>query len=146
MAAINRPLPGLRRPVPLPRIATGINWWVLGAVAIAAFSAMVPVLQNSTTTSRGYEVQQLQADEATLRGEIGLLESDVARLTSLTRIQRRAAEIGLGPSSAPIFVNVTEPGPAPAKIPAEYLPPQTQEQPATESWLRSLWTWLPLPE
>ncbi|OAI39194.1 hypothetical protein AYO38_01635 [bacterium SCGC AG-212-C10] len=146
MAAINRPLPGMRRPVPLPRIATGINWWVLGAVAIAAMSAMVPVLQNSTTTSRGYQVQQLQAEQATLRGQIGLLESDVARLTSLTRIQRRAAEIGLAPSTPPIFVSVSEPGPVPAKIPAEYLPPLTQEQPATDTWWHSLLTWLPLPE
>lgn len=145
MAAINRPLPGARQ-LPLPRVQIGINWPLLLAAGVAAACAMLPVLQNSTTTSRGFELQELQARQATLEGDISLLESDIARLTSLTRIQRRAVEIGLQPATDPIFVEVAEPGPEPARIPAEYLPPPPQEQPQPDSWFRSLWQWLPLPD
>jgi hypothetical protein len=146
MATIQRPLPGVGARLPLPRVQLGLNWPLMLAVAFAALSAMLPVLQNSTTTSRGFELQEIQARQATLEGEVSILESDIARLTSLTRIQRRAVEIGLAPAQDPIFVSVAEPGPEPAKIPAEYLPPLKQELPATESRLQSLLQWLPLPD
>ncbi len=129
--------------MPLPRPIRGINGWVLAAVAGATISAMLPVLQNSTTTSRGFEVQAVQARQGRLEGEIGLIESDVARLSSLTRIQKRASEIGLVPSSSPLYITVEEAGPAPAKIPAEYLPPPQRDSSAPESWWGSLLRWLP---
>jgi hypothetical protein len=120
-----------------------INWWVAGAIALASVSAMLPVLQNSATTSRGFEVQELQARQVRLEGEIATLESNVARLTSLARIQKRAAEIGLGPASSPIYISVDAAGPAPAKIPAEFLPVPERTPEAQESVLGSLLQWVP---
>lgn len=105
---------------------------------------MLPVLQNSAATTRGFEIQQSQAQQARLQGEIGLLESDVARFTSLTRIERRAKEIGLGPSDHPIYITVDEAGPQPAKIPSEYLPPLVPRRDTPDSWWRSLIDWLSL--
>lgn len=121
----------------------GINGWVLAAIAGATVSAMLPVLQNSTTTSRGFEVQEVQARQTRIEGEIGLLESDVARLSSLARIQKRAGEIGLVPASSPLYITVEEAGPAPAKIPAEYVPPPTRASEKPEGWWNSLKRWLP---
>jgi hypothetical protein len=143
MAAINHPL-GRPRRLPLPVPTARPNWWVLSAVAIAGLSAMLPVLQNSAATTRGFEIQQSQAQQARLQGEIGLLESDVARFTSLTRIERRAKEIGLGPSDHPIYITVDEAGPQPAKIPSEYLPPLVPRRDTPDSWWRSLIDWLSL--
>lgn len=143
MAAINHPLGNARR-LPLPSPFGKPNWWVLSAVAIAGFSAMLPVLQNSAATSRGFDIQQSQARQAKIQGEISLLESDVARLTSLSRIGRRAKEIGLGPSDHPIYINVDEAGPQPAKIPAEYLPPVAPTRDIPDSWWQSLIDWLSL--
>ena len=105
---------------------------------------MLPVLQNSSATSRGFDIQASQAVQVRLHGEISLLESDVARLTSHSRIDRRAREIGLAPSDHPIYITVDEAGPRPAKIPSEYLPPVVHKTDAPDSWWRSLIDWLSL--
>jgi hypothetical protein len=119
---------------------------MMGALAVAGVSAMLPVLQNSAATSRGFALQQRQVEQQRLKGDIGLIEADVARLTSLPRIERRADEIGLVPTTDPIYITVTEPGPAPAKIPAEYLPPPAPKASRPASWWRSFLDWLPLPD
>lgn len=145
MAAINHPLGSARRGAPLPLPVGQPNWWVLGALCLLGLSAMLPVLQNSAATSNGFKIQQSQTDIARLNGDIRLLESDVAQLTSLSRIQRRATEIGLSPGDNPIFVVIDQPGPAPAKIPSEYLPAPTPRRGEPEPWWRSLFSRVPLP-
>jgi hypothetical protein len=145
VAAINHPLGHARRGLPLPMPAFKPNWWVLGALALLGVSAMLPVLQNSAATSSGFKTQELRAEQAKLNGDIRTTEAEVAQLTSLTRIERRAGEIGLGPGTNPIFVNVDQPGPAPAKIPSEYLPAPTPSTSEPEPWWRSLFSRVPLP-
>ncbi|MEJ5220665.1 MAG: septum formation initiator family protein [Tepidiforma sp.] len=143
MAAINHPLGGVRRPLGLPIPGFRINWGVAAAVAFLLFAALLPVLQNSFVTSQGFDVQASQRQQARLRSEISLLEADVARLTSQARIERRAQEIGLVKAGDPIYVTVQEPGPAPAKLPAEYLPPPAPEPAPADSWWKSLLRWRP---
>lgn len=145
MAAINHPYGGARRGLPVRTPFGTLNWWVLSAVLIVGLSAMLPVLQNSTATSQGFRTQSAQAEETRLNGDISLLEADVAELTSLTRIQRRAQEMGLGPSADPIFVHVDEAGPAPAKIPSENLPAATAHSDDPAPWWRSLFSWASVP-
>lgn len=146
MAAINHPFGSARRRVFLPAPVGRINWWVVAAIVVVGVSAMLPVVQNSTATDEGFAIQRAQAEQSRLNGEIRVLESDVARLTSLARIERRATEIGLSPAASPYFVTVDEPGPAPAKLPAEYLPRSASETGAPEPWWQSLIEWLPLPD
>ena len=143
MAAINHPLGHARRGLPIPSGGAHLNVWLALAIVLAAIGAMLPVVQNSLATSRGFDLQASQRQEAQLNGQIGVLESEVASLTSLTRIERRAREIGLEPVNDPIYVTVTEPGPAPAKLPSEYLPrPETvKSKPAP--WWKPLVNWLP---
>lgn len=143
MAAINHPIPQSRR-IPVPVRLGGINWWVLGAIAVLGVGATLPVLQNSTATSRGFEVQALQARQDQLQSEIKQIESEVAQLTSLQRIQRRAETLGLVPGTDPIYIEVSEPGPAPAKIPSEYLPGPVHEADEPDPWWKSLLGWLSL--
>ena len=140
MAAINRPFPQQRR-LPLPQ-RPAINWWVLGALFVFGFGATLPVIQNSSATTRGFEVQALQAQQQQLNGDIKQLESDVATLTSLQRIERRATELGLEPGTDPIYIEVSEPGPAPAKIPSEYLPEPVRVPEGLDPWWKSLISWL----
>jgi hypothetical protein len=143
MAAINHPLGGARRGIPFP--APRLNGWILASVLVAAIGAMLPVLQNSIATSRGFDSQLLDARQTSLRSEIRVLEAEVARLTSLDRIERRALVLGLVPAEEPRFVAVDVPGPAPAKIPAEHLPGVVPIQDDPAPWWRSLVNWLPLP-
>jgi hypothetical protein len=143
MATILRPLPRTGRdlPVPLPQV----NWWILASVLVLGIGAMLPVFQNSVATSRGFDSQSMDTRRAQIQGNLLEIEAEVARLTSLDRIERRATDIGLIPAADAIFVTVSEPGPSPAKIPAEYLPgvEPTRQDPAP--WWQSLLTWLPLP-
>ncbi len=143
MAAINHPFGNSRRGLPLPNPAGRLNFGLGAAIAFTALAALLPVVQNSTATSRGFDIQSSQRQQAQLNGEIGLLESDVATLTSITRIERRAREIGLGPVSDPIFITVNEPGPAPAKLPSEYLPDAGTREVSSSPWWKSLVSWLP---
>jgi hypothetical protein len=143
MAAINHPLGQRRRGIPIP-LPGSPNWWVLGAMAIVGFSAMLPVLQSSWTTTRGFETQDLEARQAQLSGDIRTLESEVAKLTSLTRIERRALAMGLVPGGTPLYVTVDEAGPAPAQIPSELLPELERESDEPDSLWRSLISRVPL--
>ena len=145
MAAIQHPLGQGRRWAPFQVPHTRVNWWLVGAIALAGLSATLPVLQNSTTTSRGFREQELQAQQASLNGDIRETEAQIAALTSQARIERRAQELGLAPGANPIYVHVDEAGPAPAKLPAEYLPQPTREPDGPDGWLRSLLSRVPLP-
>lgn len=143
MAAINHPLGHARRGMPLPGVPGRLQFWLVAAIGLAGLCALLPVVQNSVATSRGFDIQASQRQETLLNGEIGLLEADVAELTSLARIERRAKEIGLAPVVDPIYVTVNEPGPAPAKLPSEYLP-QEETRPVSSAPLwKSLVSWLP---
>ncbi len=137
MAAINLPRP----PLPFPGVR--LNWWIVWGVAVLGIGGTLPVLQNSATTSRGFEIRDLQAEQAQLRTDISLLEGDVARLTSLERVERRANELGMAPSAeAPLFVTVDTPGPSPARIPSEYLPSPEATSLVADPWWRAVLSWL----
>lgn len=146
MAAINHPLGGhadwgRRLGLSLGRP----NWWVLGGIAIVGLSALLPVLQNATVTSEGFSMERSQGKEAQLNGQISVLESEIAAMTSLQRVEQRARQLGLHPAQNPAFVHIDVPGPAPAKLPAQYLPSPTPTPATTESWWHSLLNALPLP-
>lgn len=143
MAAINHPLGHPRRGLPLPVPSGRLNLWLAGAVASAGVSALLPVLQNSMATSQGFDIQATQRQETQLNGQISLLEGEVASFTSISRIDRRAREIGLLPVTDPIHVTVTEPGPAPAKLPSEYLPKNDARAASSAPWWKPLVSWLP---
>lgn len=121
MTAAERSAPQARTgPFALPRL--GARGWMAAGALLVAVSAMAPVFLNSAMTSQGLDLQDLRAERDALRAEMRGLEADVARLTSIERIERRAGEIGLLPGPLAIYVTIGEAGPAPPKVPAEYLP------------------------
>ncbi|MGD9932760.1 MAG: hypothetical protein AB7T37_03495 [Dehalococcoidia bacterium] len=137
MAAINLPRP----PLPFPGVR--LNWWIVWGVVVLGVGGTLPVLQSSAATSRGFEIRDLEAEQAQLRTDISLLEGDVARLTSLERVERRARDLGLEQSiEPPLFVTVDTPGPSPARIPSEYLPSNAAAKPVAEPWWRDVLSWL----
>lgn len=144
MATIHQPLGGVRRGIPIPRPRIRINGWIAGGLLLAGLGAALPVLETSVATSRGFDNQALVAERIALEGEISDLEAQAANFTSLQRIERRAQSIGMVPADDPIYIQVDEPGPAPAKIPAGYLPAATPEVAKPESWWKSLIEWLQL--
>jgi hypothetical protein len=145
VAAVNFPRPGVTRPLHLPLGGGSINGWVVAALIVFGAGALLPVLQNSTATTRGFDVQRLEDQQARLKSDIRLTESEIAGLTSLSRIEIRAREIGLEPPlSPPIYISIGEPGPSPARIPSEYLARPASGQVEPQPWWRSLLGWLAL--
>lgn len=144
MAAIHGPLPQARRGVPIPYAGLRANRWIIAALLVFGLGAALPVIQNATATTRGFDVQRIESRQAGVRGEIAILESEVAALTSLDRIEQRARDIGLVPGDGAEYVSVAEAGPEPAKIPSEYLPGPVSNRAEPESWLRSLFSWVTL--
>jgi len=142
MAAINQPYAGSPRTGSLQTPVGEINRWIILAVFIAGVSALLPVLQNSSVTSRGFDLQSIEQQKLAVLGEISLVESEVAGFTSLPRIERRAGEIGLISPFDLSYVSVDVAGPAPAKIPAEYLPGPVAQANGSAPWWRSLLDWL----
>lgn len=138
MVSVPHPLRVFERPIEREGGTPHNGRWIAAGIVVVGLSAMLPVLQKSTQTSRGFSLQQHQAQEVRLTTEIHQLESEVARLSSQERLERRAYQIGLLPSRDAMYVEVSVPGPEPAKIPAEFLPPRepTVEDPAP--WWRSL--------
>lgn len=126
------PFPGVR-----------LNWWIVWGVVVLGLGGTLPVLQSSAATSRGFEIRGIEAEQAQLRTDISLLEGDVARLTSLERVERRARELGMtAPFEAPLFVTVDTPGPSPARIPSEYLPSHEVTHRVADPWWRGVISWL----
>ncbi len=145
MVSIPHPLRGLGTTEPREEAASHPRRWVAAGIILVGAAAMLPVLQKSTLTSRGFTLQEHQAEHARLLSEVGILETEVARLTSHERVERRAAQIGLFPSEGAMFVHVDVPGPEPAKVPAEFLSPREPVTDDPEPWWRSLLGWLRLP-
>lgn len=144
MAAIRHPRPAFHPGLHLPVGNGAINGWVLAALAVFGFGALLPVLQNSAVTTRGFDVHKLEAQQAEISAEIRLIEKDIAALTSIDRIERRAGELGLGPADNPIYVDVAVPGPEPAKIPGEYLPGPVPSQARSVPLWRQFLSLVPL--
>ncbi len=142
MAAINHPYAGSPGSGRFGSPVGQINRWLVLAVLVAGLSSLLPVLQNSSVTSRGFALQDIERQKISVLGQIDLVEADVARLTSLQRIERRASAMGLHPADAPLYVTVDEAGPAPAKIPAEYLSGPGVQTGGPVPWWRSLLDWL----
>lgn len=145
MAAISVPR---RRSTPVPLPGSGwLNRWVVGAVAVLGLAGVLPVLQNSVVTSRGFTVQRIDTEQAQVQREISVLQSEVAALTSLQRVLARAEALGFAaPIEAPIYVAIDEPGPAPVRIPSEYLPAPVRSHGGDVPWWQTVLSWVGLGE
>lgn len=119
MTALDHPAPRTRG-LSLPRL--GVSGWVIAGALIVSAGALAPVIQNSLMTTQGRNIEVLQQEQKALQVEMRQLEAEIARLTSIERVGRRASEIGLVPNAAATFVTIGEAGPEPPKIPAEHLP------------------------
>ena len=91
-----------------PQSTLTLRWGLIVSIALLALSALIPVLQASLITTQGHDLQLLKQNRTRLTSEIRLLESELAGLNSLERIERRAREIGLiDPDTPPIFIQIS---------------------------------------
>ncbi|MBF6598960.1 MAG: septum formation initiator family protein [Dehalococcoidia bacterium] len=120
---------------------------VLIAVAVVVVAvAALQVNQFSRAASTGYTIDALTRQRAAKQAENYELEAQVARLSSLSRVESDArTKLGLVPATRTIYVTVNQPLPSGPSLPARFqeqaaaaaanLPPPP---PAPSLWKRLL--------
>ena len=133
----------LNRPLPFPRSIGRPSSTAIAAVALAVvvlFIALAQVNQFSRLTSTGYEIDELERVRAEKQAEKHELEADVARLSSLARVELVARlEMGMVPATRRVHIRVNQPLPDERELPTRYLPPAAtaDEPPRTDGG--SIW-------
>ena len=116
------------------------------AAMIVGLTAMLPLVQSSGATSTAGSIQRLQTDKAALQAKLRELETEVATLGSLSRIQQEASiRLQMEPPKDVRYIRVDLPPPAERRLPSRFLPPQQEATPTDDdsSLWEDLFGWLP---
>lgn len=120
MAAIHRPpLPAQRAPG-----RTGSGRIVLaGAAVLVIGAALLQVNQFSAVTGTGYQIEDLRRERAAKLAENHGLEAEVARLSSLARVEIEArVRLGMAPAGRVMHLEINGAVPEHQTLPTRYLP------------------------
>ena len=118
MAAIHRPaFPAQRAP------GRGSGRLVLvGTVVLVIGAALLQVNQFSAVTGTGYEIESLRQERAAKLAENHALEAEVARLSSLARVEMEArTRLGMAPAGRVMHLQINGPVPEHQTLPTRYL-------------------------
>ena len=141
MAVLQRHAGPLLRPVLATRLSSR---FILGLLLVlAAAFALLAVNQLSRTTKEGYAIDELQRQRALKQSENHALEADVARLTSLARIEIEArARLGLTSPTRVEHIMTDQPAPEMGGLLEEHTPAQGSDREEDEGdapvWKRAL--------
>jgi len=141
MAALHRP--ALPAPRILGKVRSGRLYLYL-AGALLVLVALVQVNEFSRLTSTGYEVDALRRERDLQLAENHRLEAEVARLSSLARVDWEArTRLKMEPPKRRLYLEVNRPVPDEQSLPARFRP---EEAPAHsnrgEPWWERVARWL----
>jgi len=146
MAALHRPaLPLPRRlGTPFGKIRSG-RLALCVALALMVGAAVLQVNQFSRVASTGYAINDLSRERAAKQAENHEIEADVARLSSLARVDIEARlRLHMEPAQQKLYIGVNQPIPSRETLPTRFLPEErsvTQTAPQathTPFWKRLL--------
>lgn len=119
MAAIQRPA----LPIPMVRGRLRSKWLLAAVLAIVVAAALLQVNQFSAVTGTGYEIEDLKRERAAKVAENHELEAEVARLSSLARVEIEArTRLGMDKPKAKRDIEVNVQVPDHATLPTRFLP------------------------
>ena len=118
MAAIHRPaFPAQRAP---GRVSGSLV--LAGAVVLVIGAALLQVNQFSAVTGTGYQIESLRQERAAKLAENHALEAEVARLSSLARVEMEArTKLDMAPASRVMHLQINGPVPERQTLPTRYL-------------------------
>ena len=124
MALLNRTALPFPRPLMRPR---GGAVFTIAAAALVVILALALVHQFSRMTSTGYEIDELERVRSEKQAANRELEADVARLSSLARVELEA-RLGMGmvPATSTMHIRVNQPLPEERTLPTRYMPPESE--------------------
>jgi cell division protein FtsL len=121
---------------------TGVRPVILGAFLVVGSLCLLQVIQASSATSTGYALQRLEDERSAMQAEVHQLESEVAALTSIDRIDRDARDrLGMVPATADDTMNlqIGKQPPSQQLVPLRFLSEQPGASPAKSTpWWRKL--------
>jgi cell division protein FtsL len=138
MAALQRPAVAAPRIFRKPKPG---KLMVAGALALVVVAAGFQVSQFSRLTSTGYEINELNRVRAEKQAENHALEAEVARLSSLARVDLEArTRLHLEPAQQKLYITVNHEVPDRQTLPTRFLPPEARdvERPDEPIWRRFL--------
>ena len=115
-----------RRALPAPRafLKQRQGWLLIGLAGVLAIGVMAfQVNQLSSATVTSYEINALNRERAAKQAENHELEKEVARLSSLARVDIEArVRLGMVPATRKMYVEVAQPLPEQQTLPTRFLP------------------------
>ena len=122
MAALNRPTLPVHRTFGGKRSVTLL---LFVAIALLVAIAVFQVNQFSRATSTSYEINALTSQRAQRQAENHALEADVARLSSLARVDIEArTRLHMEPAQQKLYIAVNQAVPDRRSLPTRFLPPE----------------------
>ncbi len=101
------------------------RWLLGGTLALVVLAAGLQVNQFSRLTSTGYQLNELNRQRAARQAENHELEAEVARLSSLGRVDWEArTRLHMVPASQRLYLNVNHAAPDRQSLPTRFLPPE----------------------
>ena len=149
MAALHRPALPLPRRLAMPfgKIRSG-RIALCAALALMVAAAALQVNQFSRVASTGYAINDLNRERAAKQAENHEIEAEVARLSSLARVDIEArVRLHMEPAQQKLYIDVNQPVPNRETLPTRFIPaeklatqpaPQTEHPPAWKRLLRRL--------
>ncbi|MBI2723606.1 MAG: hypothetical protein HYX50_00950 [Chloroflexi bacterium] len=130
MAVVHRPALPSPRLWPLPRwrrpSARGLlssRLIVVGALLLLVAVALLQVNQFSRLTSTSYTMNELNRQRSAQVAENQAVEAEVARLSSLARVDWEArVKLRMEPARTIFYINVNQPLPAQQTLPTRFRP------------------------
>lgn len=119
---------------------------VIAAAVVVMIAATVPLVQDSGATARGYDLRDMERTRDDWQARVHGLESDLAELGSLDRIEREATRrLGMVVPETTIYIETSVSGPADVSAPSYLVPAADAGEPAGSRpwWERLLETVLP---
>ena len=133
MAALHRPALPLPRRLGVPRLSGSLRGRtvIVGASMLLIGIALLQVNQFSRLASTGYQINELNRERAARQAENHELEAEVARLSSLARVDWEArTRLHMEPAQQRLYISINHPLPERQALPTRFLP---QPKPAAEA-------------
>jgi cell division protein FtsL len=117
---------------------------LMGAALLIGLAALLPVLQSSGATSTAGDIAKLESEKNAWQTRLHELETEVATLGSLERIEKEAhLRLKMGPPKDVHYLSVDAPPPAERRLPSRYLPPEAPPGDGGKSLWNKLTDWVP---
>jgi cell division protein FtsL len=96
---------------------------IAAVLTVAAAIAVLQVFQTSSFANTGQAMQNLEAQKVDATAQVHQLESEIAALSSLDRIERNARDrLGMVPARDITYIQVAVPAPGNPLLPRPILP------------------------